>query len=195
MKGLLCTDIARAALGEPLRQKGHELDYRCPVHDDQHPSLKVNPDKNNWMCGPCGKSGGPWALAAFLSGRDPSDKPAITESLRELGLLSRRGEPTGSRSRIVATYDYTDENGELLYQNVRYEPKDFKQRRPDGKGGWMWNLHGVRRVLYRLPKVLAASDVIIVEGEKDANTGDTLGLTATTSGSTGTWRNEFSEIL
>jgi hypothetical protein len=195
MKGLLCADIVRAALGQPRLQKAQELFYGCPNHDDHNPSLKVNPKKNLWMCGPCGKSGGPWALAAFLSGRDPSDKPAVTEWLRERGLLSPRGEPAGSRSRIVATYDYTDERSEMLYQNVRYEPKDFKQRRPNGKGGWVWNLQGVRRVLYCLPKVLAASDVIIVEGEKDADTGDTLGLTATTSGSTGTWRNEFSEIL
>lgn len=195
MKGLLCSDIARAALGELHRQVGQEQVYGCVNHDDQNPSLKVNPKKNVWMCGPCGKSGGAWALAAFLSGRDPSDKPAITEWLRERGLLSPRREPAGSGSRIVATYDYTDESGELLYQNARYEPKDFKQRRPNGKGGWIWNLHGVRRVLYRLPKILAASDALVVEGEKDADTGDTLGLTATTSGATGTWRNEFSETL
>lgn len=137
MKELLCTDVGRAALGQPLRQEGQELLYRCPNHHDQHPSLKVNPNKNAWMCGPCGKSGGAWTLAAFLSGRDPSDKPAVTEWLKERGLLSPRTEPAGSGSRIVATYDYTDESGELLSQNVRYEPKDFKQRRPNGKGGWM----------------------------------------------------------
>ena len=52
--------------------------------------------------------------------------------------------------KIVKTYDYKDESGQLLYQVVRYEPKDFRQRRPDGQGGWIWNLQGVRRVLYRL---------------------------------------------
>src|SRR6266576_1722566 len=36
--------------------------------------------------------------------------------------------PTG---RIVAAYDYADDKGELLYQVVRLEPKDFRQRRPD----------------------------------------------------------------
>lgn len=43
----------------------------------------------------------------------------------------------------------------------RYEPKQFKQRRPDGKGGWLWNLDGVRRVLYRLADVLAARFVLV----------------------------------
>src|SRR5208337_4049893 len=43
------------------------------------------------------------------------------------------------RSRIVAAYSYTDEGGVLLYQTVRFDPKDFRQRRPDGKGDWIWN--------------------------------------------------------
>src|SRR2546430_3056944 len=43
-------------------------------------------------------------------------------------------------------------------------------RSPDGMGGWTWKLNGVRRVLYRLPQVLAAvaagKRVLVVEGEK-----------------------------
>jgi hypothetical protein len=50
--------------------------------------------------------------------------------------------------RIVATYDYTDGAGELRYQVVRYAPKDFKVRRPDGNGGWIWNLQGCDPLLY-----------------------------------------------
>jgi hypothetical protein len=95
----------------------------------------------------------------------------------------------------VAEYDYRAEHGELLYQNIRYQPKDFRVRRPDGNGGWIWNLDGVRRVLYRLPEVIAASDVLFVEGEKDADTGKALGITSTTSGAVGSWREEFSESL
>lgn len=79
-------------------------------------------------------------------------------------------------------YDYTDESGVVLYQNVRHEwsvegggrDKTFKQRRPDSNGGWVTSrgaLNGVRRVLRHLPKVLAAiaagREVWLVEGEKD----------------------------
>jgi hypothetical protein len=35
------------------------------------------------------------------------------------------------KANVVATYDYTDDKGGLLYQVVRYEPKSFRQRRPD----------------------------------------------------------------
>jgi RecA-family ATPase len=82
--------------------------------------------------------------------------------------------------RLVAEYDYTDSTGKLLYQVLRYEPKGFSQRRPDGKGGWIWKLED-RRVLYRLPELLKYPDatVFICEGEKDADRVAELGLCAT----------------
>lgn len=89
----------------------------------------------------------------------------------------------------TATYPYVDEAGEVLYEVLRFVGsdgrKDFRQRRPDGNGGWDWKLGGTRRVLYRLPDVLAAvaegREVWIVEGEKDAETLRALGLCATTT--------------
>ena len=87
--------------------------------------------------------------------------------------------PTGS---IVAEYNYTDDNGELLYQVVRLQPKSFRQRRPNGNGGWIWNVEGCHRVLYRLPELLKYPDacVFVCEGEKDADRVASLDHCATT---------------
>ena len=105
----------------------------------------------------------------------------------------------GSDERVIsATYDYADADGKLLYQVVRYAPKSFLQRRPDGNDGWIWDLEGVKRVLYRLPELLAAPEheVWIVEGEKDADRLASLGFIATTNaGGAGKWRSEFSDLL
>ncbi|MDR9768885.1 hypothetical protein, partial [Acetomicrobium sp.] len=86
----------------------------------------------------------------------------------------------------TVSYNYTDEHGKLLYQVVReqYEiGKSFHQRRPDGKGGWINNLTGVKTTIYRLPEVIEAvrseKIVFIVEGEKDVETLRNLQLTAT----------------
>ena len=82
----------------------------------------------------------------------------------------------------MAACDYHDENGALLYQTVRYELKDFRQRRPDGNGNWSWKLNGVRYVLYRLPELLKTKPgtlVFITEGEKDSDNVRSLGLAAT----------------
>jgi len=70
---------------------------------------------------------------------------------------------------------------------LRYEPKNFRQRRPDPAGGWLWSLAGTaeapapRRVIYRLPAVIAADEVYWVEGEKDVHTLEAAGLIATTN--------------
>lgn len=107
--------------------------------------------------------------------------------------------PAASTSRIVAEYDYVDERGQLLYQAVRFAPKTFRARRPDGNGGWVWNISGVNRVLYRLPQLLAADPretVFVVEGEKDADRLISLGLTATTNVfGAGKWSDAYSETL
>jgi putative DNA primase/helicase len=102
--------------------------------------------------------------------------------------------------RIVATYPYHDEDGKLLFEAVRYEPKDFRQRRPDGNGDWTWSVKGVLAVPYRLPELVeavrAGRHVFVVEGEKDADTMLDLGLVATcNAGGSGKWTAEHSECL
>jgi len=105
-------------------------------------------------------------------------------------------ESNKTQPKIVTTYPYPDERGKVLYEVVRFDPKAFKQRKPDGCGGWLWNLNGVRRVLYNLPEVIQASDVLILEGEKDCETGRRLGFVATCNRSGACkWRAEYSEYL
>ena len=83
--------------------------------------------------------------------------------------------------KIVATYDYVDpETGEVRFQVVRYEPKDFRQRRPDGFGGWSWSVPASDRILFNLVAVTKSErTVFIVEGEKDVEALRKIGITAT----------------
>ncbi len=87
----------------------------------------------------------------------------------------------------------------LLFQVVRWQPKGFSQRRPDGSGGWIRNLGGVRKVLYRLPELLSAdpqAPVFVTEGERDADNLAGLGAVCTTNCmGAGKWRVEYSEAL
>src|SRR5262249_2733375 len=73
----------------------------------------------------------------------------------------------------------------------------FRQRRPGLNGEWIYNLEGVRRVLYRLRELFAARKdewVFIVEGERDADRMAKCGLVATTNpGGAGKWRSEYNE--
>jgi Protein of unknown function (DUF3987) len=115
--------------------------------------------------------------------------------LRGEGLLTE-----SAFSKVSTAYSYTDEGGGLLFQVVRFEPKDFRQRRPDGGGGWIWSLGETRRVLYRLPEVIAAvtagQTVYVVEGEKDCENLRAIGLVATCNpGGVGKWREQYNGSL
>lgn len=120
----------------------------------------------------------------------------------ELGVVIQQVEPRRSTAprAIAATYDYVDEVGEMIFQVVRYEPKDFRQRRPDERGGWSWSIKGARQIPYRLPDLLEAiateKTVFIVEGEKDADRLWALGVPATcNAGGAGKWPAALDEHL
>ena len=99
---------------------------------------------------------------------------------------------------LVATFDYWNEEGVLEFQVLRYEPKSFLQRKPNGHGGWLWE--GGPPILYRLPEVLKAiaegRTVHIVEGEGKADLLWSWGLVATcNAGGSRNWKSEHSDYL
>ena len=110
-----------------------------------------------------------------------------------------RPETQHRRQEPEATYEYRDGAGRLLYQVLRYAGKRFRLRRPDGNGGWIWDMEGVQRVPYCLPELLSADPdawVFIPEGEEDVRSLRSRGLEATTnSEGAGKWRDELSPYL
>ncbi len=162
---------------QKLSEHGPELRGLCPFHDDHNPSWSGNRVSGLWQCFGCQASGNAEMFASRIGEQ-------------------REASNGHQQRRIVDTYDYCDENGLVLFQVVRFDPKGFRQRRPDGNNSWIWNLEGIRRVLYRLPKIMPAETVYIVEGEKDTDRLWSLGIPATTSPQgAGNWYDEYSESL
>ena len=160
------------------------------------------------LCGPCPKCGGTdrfvyridqqrfWCRQCNPGGGDVIDFHAWIEGITIKDLFKKYIPDDLKKSKIIQTYDYIDAKGKLLFQVCRYEPKNFKQRRPDEKGDWIWNLKGIERVLYNFPKVLKADEVIVVEGEKDADNLIKLGFIATTCPmGAKKWTDEYNKAL
>jgi len=161
-----------------VRRSGSGWMACCPAHDDRTQSLSLT------------ERDGKVLLHCHAGCSTEAVLETLGLTMADLFLNSQ------TKHTILKTYRYVDEQRKLLFEVVRYEPKAFAQRRPDGQGGWVWNLHHVRRVLYNLPDVLGAENIIVVEGEKDCETARTLGLVATTnSAGAGKWRAEYNAML
>jgi len=125
------------------------------------------------------------------------------------------------KERVVNAFDWPDEEGNLLAQHLRYEPKRFGWRRPnpdnppnlenradlndpDDKKYWIYNLDDpkaarVKEMPYRVQEHYRALNdrpvtepIIFVEGEHDYETCWNEGLFAVTfSGGANVWQKEY----
>ncbi|MBA7526676.1 DNA primase [subsurface metagenome] len=165
----------------------------CPFHKDSNPSLSINKVTGRYFCHGCGSKGDHLTFYARLKklGIRKDFRKILAGCASDFGISQDRKKP-----KVVKAYDYHDEAGQLLFQVCRMKPKSFMQRRPDGKGGWIWDMKGVKRVLYRLPEVIKADEILLAEGEKDADNLSALGFTATTNPmGTGKWKAAYNESL
>jgi hypothetical protein len=194
----LIEPLARQFFGEPNRRRSSKTDLRF----GKHGSLSIDLEKGTWFDHESKEGGG--ALDLVMRAKGFSETRDAIAWLEAEGYLNGRHPPRGSGAgRLgteVAHYDYVDEAGNLVLQVVRFEPKDFRQRRPDGKGGWVWSIAGVRLVPYRLPELMEqlALDrmVFVVEGEKDADNLINLGVPATTNPmGAGKWRSSLNQYF
>lgn len=169
-----------------VKKNGNGYTALCPSHTDKQQSLSIKESDDK-------------ILLKCFAGCDASNiVSALGIELKDLFTDPKQSKAANNyqSKKIVAVYDYADESGEMLYQNVRYEPKDFRQRKPNGAGGYDYSLNGARRVPYRLPELIEAigrgADIWFCEGEKDVDNLRTLRLAAT---SFKNWKSEFNQYL
>jgi putative DNA primase/helicase len=174
----------------------------CPAHEadgkSHRPSLTISEGKEGRILLRCHRGCSTEQIAA-----------ALGCTMADLFPNSGNRTNNGSRQPWI-TYDYCDEQGQLLFQVVRKPGKKFLQRQPDPQrlGEWIWSLNQprVRRVLYRLQELIAAlatgEPVFVVEGEKDTERLRAEGFAATTnpggaaeSDGKSKWLPEYSEVL
>ena len=167
------------------------------IHGNRGDSLVVEIEGRKaglWHDFATGEGGDIIGLWAAVSGRDPrTDFPTViedilawlegrTRTLQEdrVGKPRRKKPPVDDLGPITTKWDYLDDDGRLIAVVYRYDPPGGKQFRP-----WDVRAHKARapdpRPLYNRPGIKAASDVILVEGEKSADALIGQGICATTA--------------
>jgi AAA domain len=197
----LMEDVVPVLLGEPNGKP--EYRKRSDLRFGKQGSMSVNLDKGTWFSHEDNEGGG--VIDLIMREEGLSEPRDAYEWAEKQGFWTNGKLNGGSpaKAKIVATYDYTDENGVLLFQVVRFDPKNFSQRRPakvdddpkDIKDDWVWKVAGVRRVPYCLPRLIKAVGnqiIYICEGEKDCINLNKCGLVASTNpGGANKWQAEL----
>lgn len=188
-----CSEYIKG-LGIPVirREKGGMVRFKFPPWRPGSDSEGFVAGKDGWYDHAKGEKGS--VLDACARSEFNNDIWKAQEKLgRDYG-LEPTSEKAKTKSRIAEVYNYCDEQGEVTYQVVRYEPKSFRQRRPDGQGGWIWNLEGVELILYKRASWIDADWVCLVGGEKDVNNLHSVEIPATTNaGGEGHWQEEYNK--
>jgi hypothetical protein len=175
----------------------------CPIHHGKNDNFAVEPPTGRWFChSTCGRGGDILELEGALTGGDFRTRKAevfrlvgrVEPEHRYNGACANRNsagtsptkpaKPIGAAGtwREMARYRYLDREGNLQFEVIRYLKPDgekaFRQCRPDGRDGVIWNLDGIEPVPYRLPELLKAEIVYLPEGEKDVHALEGWGLVA-----------------
>ena len=174
--GIFCSKL------EKVKQTSNGIEALCPAHDDKNASLTASckGEKILFKC-----------QAGCVN-----NEILQTINMEWNQFFVHSDNSKTQRKKEVCRYSYENKEGKHAFDVVRFEPKDFRPQRPDGK----YSLEGVERVPYRLPELLqgvkGSKTTLLLEGEKDVDSAKAMGLLATTFvGGAGKWRAEYSEYF
>ncbi len=157
-------DLSAVVAQTHAKQTASGYQGYCPCHEDATASLSITLKDQTLLL----------YCHAGCSFKDIMKAISLSKPVKRVPLKEVKGD-----KRIVDHYLYKALDETLLYEKLRYEPKDFRIRRWDAVNqAWIWSkaMEGVEKVLFNTPLIPAADTVVICEGEKDANNFNALGL-------------------
>lgn len=173
--------------GEPKSRRGHLLRW------GNKGSKEVNLKKGTFYDFEDDVGGGVIDLVRLNEGAQLAGMPQLLE--RKFGISRNMERDLRPKEFLSKVFHYHDEHGELCYQVLRYEPRRFLQRRPEGDE-WVYKMDGVQPLPYRLTELLANPDavVFIAEGEKCVEALRAHGFVATCNhGGAKKWRDPLNK--
>ena len=182
--------VAKHYWGEPVERRGTTIRW------GNKGSKEVDLRKGTWFDFENNVGGGVVDLVRQHEGAQLASIPDVLE--RKFGIAKNVQKSISPAQFLSKAYNYVDDKGDLRYQVLRFEPKTFRQRRPDGNGGWVYNMQDIEALPYNLQGILSRPEktIFIVEGEKCADKLIEMGAVATTShGGAGKWKAELNKFF
>ena len=162
---------------DKFKRSGDWFLVKCPCHDDKNPSLGMKDGDNGFVIFKCQAGCDSKEIASYF--KDKGHNVSGKENQQQIQQHQQKKE--------IARYQYISLDGVLLFEKIRYHPKDFRVQNPHG-----WGDGGNKGALYnaQLMRDAKGKVVYIVEGEKDADTVTKLGCVAVTTGGSSAWHDK-----
>lgn len=182
--------------GRNPQRSGSSWSVRCPAHDDRRASLSVSTGVDGRALVHCHAACATKAVVSALGLRLRNLMPEREEPPRSGKVKRKTTEATFATAQAAvaelerqhgkrsALWTYHDAEGNPVGIVVRWDRGDgTKDIRPAFRDGERWRIGAMPdpRPLYRLPDLVGATRVLVVEGEKCADAAWALGFVATTS--------------
>ena len=186
-------EVARDLWGDENKTLSHGSELRFGSKG----SKSVDTDKGVWTDHETNESGGFTDLCKLAY---PEANGHLADFLEKKFGMARDPSFMPKDKNKITVFDYIGAHGVLEYQVIRTDfadgSKTFRQRRPDGQGGWINSIKEIKRLPYNLPEVLHRTKrwVWVVEGEKCVERLRDLDIVATTNnGGSGNWSQDLNE--
>ena len=185
--------------------------WNCPIcgsgtRPGGDAALEVYEDTNSFYCFACNTGGS--LIDLYKAMHKTDTKGAIKELADKYG-ISETEKPKKPRKRLddqTRTHDYHNADGSLFARKIVYKYDDGSKNAAwflfnPSTGQFDFNSQGLRgqhAPLYDLHRIPGSSGAVyIVEGEKDAQTLQEMGLTATTApnGASAKWQACYNDAL
>jgi DNA primase len=194
----------------------------CPYHDDRSPSMSCHDDSGTFKCfsPACSKHDrGIDILSFYQDQKQVSFSEAVEALASKAGLEMPETRPTRKSSGFPtldsvvahfktrmpgheheATYLWLDRNARQNKASMKFRDSNGRKQCPQAfflnGSWWLSKPHGHKpHAPYHWDKVKDSPWVIICEGEKDVETLAELGLPATTTGSSSSWKAEYAPLF
>lgn len=145
----------------------------CPFHDDKKPSMQIKVGDKLFYCHSsiCGAKGD---VIEYVCKKH---KKSVSDAILYLADLYNLKAPSKEKEKFE--YIYKDANGEEKFKKVKIVKEDGAKEydwQHKEKDIWISGSGGLLPILYNLDKFKDAMEIIICEGEKDANNVNSLGF-------------------
>jgi|11_taG_2_1085331.scaffolds.fasta_scaffold03715_6 hypothetical protein len=181
--------VATHYLGNPTKRSGDKVYYGNKF------SKVIDKKAGTFFDHELGEGGGVMDMIRMHEG---ASLQSIADIAEKKFNISKRVQPALERTlKRTTEHSYYDADGVEAYQVIRIDEggkKTYRQRRPDGNGGWIWSVKDIDPLPYNLPDILTNPDktIYIVEGEKAADALKRYSvITSTNHGGAGNWKPEL----